>query len=148
MEAHEYGSCSTRPRVYILAVRCFQPHSQFSQLPQAGTDTTGKPDVQTYEFPQWWHQISVMMDELKVMPPLVSAFFLPLGHAARMDWREHPAHGSIDNPEVNKKSKQKAERPLWETDHIGAYQEAGLAWPPHVWASIRIQGQPPWPPQG
>ena len=127
VEAYHYGSCSTRPRVYILGVRIFATNSGFSQLPKVLTDAQGIKTEERYTFPAWWHQIGLFMQDLQVEPLPFVSFFLPLHDERRHARRAQPEAGSSDK--AAQKNKKDSEL-TWETDHCCKYQQVGLEWPP------------------
>ena len=130
LDAHTYGFPVARERCYALGVRVLPPDESFTQLPQK---VQGQDETILFEFPSWWHELHNVMQELKLRTPLmINRFFLNHMDERRSRWQHFPALGSLDRPTPEPKKNKTGNHAvaLWEADHLTAFQEAHLPWPP------------------
>lgn len=131
LDALSFGFPTARERCYALGIRVKPPSEEFSQLPKT---LEGQTEPVLFEFPVWWHELHNLFQELRLDAPLpISRFLLQHCSELRSRWKQFPGQGSVDKPMMdNKKSKSSAvAAPEWETDHLTAFQERGLPWPPN-----------------
>ena len=118
LQAAEYGAICSRDRYYLFGVKCGKPHSLTSQL------------VSGWEPPAWFVQFEMLLHECKIDPLPVESFLLPDSHAYVRHMKAEFQQIAIDAEQRASSKKPKKGEEKWHVDHLQAFQEVGLEWPP------------------
>jgi site-specific DNA-cytosine methylase len=120
LRAQDYGAPHNRDRYYLLG---FLVGREGLQQKQCAMGLDG--------FPVWWHYAASLLRELQIEPLPISRFLLPVGDERLQRWAAAPAASSAAASGGGSKlpKKDKGEK-VYDVDHLQAYGQADLEWPP------------------
>jgi site-specific DNA-cytosine methylase len=122
LRATEFGVPQSRERIYIIAFLAKSEGTLLMQVPSNKDDDP--PDL-----PAWWHDVGQLIREMKIEPLPIEAFLLNEDDDRLGAWARHREASTAGASEKAKAKAAKLEKTT-EVDHIQAFEEADLPWPP------------------
>jgi site-specific DNA-cytosine methylase len=127
LRASDFGVPQSRERIYIVAFLAVSDDSPSMQVP-------ANRDDEPAELPEWWHQVGQLIREMKIETIPIEDFLLDADDDRLGAWERHRNASSAAKSEKSKTKAASAKsdklEKTTEVDHIQAFEEADLPWPP------------------